>query len=769
MLHKTVGKNQCAFRVQNRSALPQRLGAWAHSLFAKLSAGPAAAPAVPGALAAAEIAAEMRRFAEIGTRLESSLDDLKQLKRLVRQNEAHLHDLLDCQTDCIVRLDAFGKVKFVNLAFCRAFGVTRDGVLGKPLALDIVDGDPEQPVSVSGARRQRRSTQAIATPFGTRWFEWDEHIIPGAESGVIEVQATGRDVTERLAVEAELKEARIQAEAANRAKSRFLAAMSHEIRTPMNGILGMVGLLGDTSLTAEQRTYTSAVERSARTLLTLIDEILDFSKIEADKLSLHAAPFALDECVQSVVELLSQRAQEKGIRLGWAIDPALPREIVGDEVRLRQIITNLVGNAIKFTDKGGVLVTVSRSADVALKGDKELGIAIAVEDTGIGISKEQLARLFNEFEQADEAVERRAGGTGLGLVISKRLAVAMGGDVTVTSVPGQGSTFTASIRAERAPVSERVLDTAPADAAQHVLLGLDNPVERRALRLTLEGAGIPLEDGPASQASMLVTAAARAGEPFTAVLIDSALGAQTAGVVLAHARKKARERSVTGIVLVDTGAKAEFEAFRQVGFDAYLTRPFRPRSLLAHLTAPAHAVRQAQDPALPDGTGRVTAPSAGVVAHPQPHATAAPLLGWSPSVLLVEDNDINALLARTLLQRMGCTLHHARNGREAVDVMEAVVAGRQAPFDIVLMDSHMPVMDGLAATKLIHELFAGQGPGGAARPPIVAVTANAFEEDRRRCLAAGMDDYLAKPFEPADLQALLERWKPKMPASTQAA
>lgn len=767
MLHKTVGKNQCAFRVQNRSALPRRLGTWAQSLLVRLSGRPAAAPFDPAAMTAIDLATEMRRFADIGTRLESSLDDLKQLKRLVRQNEAHLHDLLDCQTDCIVRLDAFGRVKFVNLAFCRAFGVTRDAVLGKPLALDIVDGDPEQPVSVSGARRQRRSTQAIATPFGTRWFEWDEHIIPGAESGVIEVQATGRDVTERLVVEAELKEARIQAEAANRAKSRFLAAMSHEIRTPMNGILGMVGLLGDTTLTAEQRTYTSAVERSARTLLTLIDEILDFSKIEADKLSLHAAPFALDECVQSVVELLSQRAQEKGIRLGWAIDPALPREIVADEVRLRQIITNLVGNAIKFTDTGGVLVTVSRNPDVASKGDKDLGIAFAVEDTGIGISKEQLARLFNEFEQADEAVERRAGGTGLGLVISKRLAIAMGGDVTVTSVPGQGSTFAASIKAERGANSERALDAVAADGTHHVLLGLDNPVERRALRLTLEGAGIPLEDGPACEASMLVTAAARAGEPFTAVLLDSALGAQTAGIVLAHARKKARDQGVTGIVLVDTGAKAEFEAFRQVGFDAYLTRPFRPRSLLAHLAAPAQAARPVLEAAIPEAA---VAPLAVAPAPTgQQTSAAAPALGWTPSVLLVEDNDINALLARTLLQRMGCTLHHARNGREAVDAMEAVVAGRQAPFDLVLMDSHMPVMDGLAATKAIHDLFATSEQSGIRRPPIVAVTANAFEEDRRRCLAAGMDDYLAKPFEPADLQALLERWKPKIPASTQAA
>ncbi|MDX2205351.1 MAG: ATP-binding protein [Hyphomicrobiaceae bacterium] len=710
-------------------------------------AAPASAPAD-----AAGLAAEVRRFADIGVRLEASLDDLKQLKQLVRQNEVHLHELLDCQSDCIVRRGATGNVKFVNLAFCRAFGLTREEVLGRPLALTIVGGDPAQPLSIPGAQRQRRLVQAIATPSGQRWFEWDEHVISGSEAGLREVQATGRDITERLAVEAELKEARVQAEAANRAKSRFLAAMSHEIRTPMNGILGMAALLNETSLTSEQRTYTDAVERSARTLLRLIDEILDFSKIEADKLTLHPASFDLDECVQGVVELLSQRAREKGIRLGWAIDAALPAVVVGDEVRVRQIITNLLGNAIKFTDKGGVLITVSRSDAIGPHGEDGIGLAIAVEDTGIGIGTEQLARLFNEFEQADEAVERRAGGTGLGLVISKRLAMAMGGDVTVASTPGKGSTFTAHVRVGRAPGSGRVAP--PAAALEvHALLALDNPIERRALRLTLEGAGIPLEDAPACDAATLLTAATRAGEPFTALIVDCAIGADTAGVLLKHARRKARMRQVTGIVLVDTGAKAEFEAFREAGFDAYLTRPFRPRSVLAQLSA-----RAASEPAASEAATPVAAP-----------AQAA--LAWQPNVLLVEDNDINGLLARTLLQRMGCAVHHARNGREAVAAMEAVVAGRLAAFDIVLMDQHMPVLDGLAATGLIRELFAGPEARGKGliRPPIVAVTANAFEEDRRRCLASGMDDYLAKPFDPCDLQALLERWRPRPPGSTQAA
>ncbi len=749
MLHKTVRKNQCAFHVQNRSALLRRLHAW---LSARAPAGaPEARHAGP---AAPELAAEIRRFSEIGSRLEQGLDELKSLQWQMRQNEARFRDLLDCQSDCIVRRDAFGNVTFANQAFCATFGIVREEAIGKPLSLSVVDGERVAPLAIGGSLRHRRVVQALATPSGTRWFEWEEHIIPAAETGMLEVQGTGRDITDRLVAEAELKEARSQAEAANRAKSRFLAAMSHEIRTPMNGILGMTGLLNDTSLTPEQRTYATAVERSARTLLTLIDEILDFSKIEADKLRFTAQPFALDDSVQAVVELLAQRAHEKGIRLAWAIDPTLPTKLVGDEVRLKQVVTNLVGNAIKFTDQGGVLVTVQRAGSVDLRSDEDIGIAIAVEDTGIGIGKDQQAHLFNEFEQADEAVERRAGGTGLGLAISKRLAMAMGGDVTLASSPGKGSTFTASFRFQRVRVQSATKPSTALD--QHVLLAIDNTVERRALRLTLEGAGVPLEDGATCDASVLVSAAARAAEPFTTLMLDSAMGAETAGVVLAHARKKAKNRHVTGIVLLDTGAKSDFDNFRRVGFNAYLTRPVRPASVLAHLGGKLQA--ESAEP-LAEPHAEPAAPTQDQTQQ----AVAAATLTWQPSVLLVEDNDINALLARTLLQRLGCSVHHARNGREGVDAMEAVVAGSRAAFDIILMDQHMPVLDGLAATGLVKALYAG--PEARARsltcPPIVAVTANAFEEDRRRCLAAGMDDYLAKPFEARDLEALLERWRPR--------
>jgi PAS domain S-box-containing protein len=683
---------------------------------------------------------EFDRFIRVGERLERGLEELKDIQWEIRENEARYRDLLDSQADVILRRDGEGRLTFVNQAFCRVFGLQRSAVLGSVFTPRVLSGEQPSDLVPGGSVRQQRYTQEIETASGPRWFEWEAHTVSTAKSSVAEVQCVGRDITERRRTEAELHEARKQAEAANRAKSRFLAAMSHEIRTPMNGIIGMTALLCDTELVPEQRTYARAIERSARTLLTLIDEILDFSKIEADKLQLNSAPVTLGECVQGVVELLAPKAYEKNIDIAWAIDPATPRPVLGDEVRLRQVVTNLVGNAIKFTDAGGVLVTIApnRAGREPVRAD-EVEIAITVEDTGIGIAGEVLPSLFSEFEQADAAVKRRQGGTGLGLAISRRLVRAMGGDITVVSQAGSGSTFTAIVRLKRAAGSAGgTPSAATAAAGRHVLLALDRPVERRALRLALEGHRIPLEEATVAGAAQIVTQAAGNAAAFDTVVVDGRSGREGAARLLAGARA-ARGGSVLGIVVLDTAAKADFGQFRDAGFDAYLVRPVRPQSLLTHM-----GVRTGERDGSPmqekaERTFRLRTGSG------------------TARVLLAEDNDINALLARRVLEKAGCDVKLCVNGREAVDAFRRVLEGREAAFDVVLMDAHMPVLDGLEATRQIKQLYA-EHDGGLKPPPIIAVTANAFDDDRRRCLAAGMDDYLAKPFDPGELHGLLDKW-----------
>jgi PAS domain S-box-containing protein len=684
-----------------------------------------------------DITREFDRFVRIGERLERSLEELKDLQWQIRDNEARYRDLLDNQADVILRRDGEERLTFVNQAFCRVFGRERSTVLGKPFRPRVLAGDEACPLAPGAAIRHQRYVQQIETAAGARWFEWEERAVPAADDAVPEVQSVGRDITEARRVQAQLTEARRQAEAANRAKSRFLAAMSHEIRTPMNGILGMTGLLEETDLSPEQRTYADAVDRSARTLLTLIDEILDFSKIEAGRLALKSEPLSVEECVQGVVELLAPKAYEKGIEIAWAIDPAVPRALLGDDVRLRQILTNLVGNAVKFTDKGGVLVTAGvlpPSSGKPLPADATM-LAIAVEDSGVGIAPDALPSLFLEFVQADATVRRRHGGTGLGLAISRRLAQAMAGDILVASEPGKGSTFAAVVRLRyaegQAPAGPRAVA-----CTRHVLLALDQPVARRAVGLALEGAGIPFEAASLAEAGRLVDAAAATGEPFTSLLVDASFGHEDAVRLLTHARDAAPGQSVQGIVVLDTTGRAGFAELQKAGFDAYLVRPVRPRSLLAAIETGFTDLRE-------------TAPVAAVQPGPDQRSRKA------PSVLLVEDNEINALLARRLLEKSGCTVRACGNGSEAVEIFRRIVAGTLPAVDLVLMDIQMPVLDGLEAARAIRHLYAGRD---LRCPPIVAVTANAFEEDRLQCLDAGMDDYLTKPFDRDELDRLLNRW-----------
>ena len=709
------------------------------------------------------------RFSELCDTLERRIEHLQDAHWEISESDIRYRDLLDSQSDVILRRDAAGNLTFVNSAFVKTFGLSASDSVGKPFTPVVTSNDDVAPLTTTDTERNRRYSIEIETASGRRWFAWEDQLAAAAD-GSLEVQSVGRDITDERRRSLELAEARDAAELANRAKSRFLAAMSHEIRTPMNGILGMSSLLDETSLSDEQRTYVGAVQQSARALLKLIDEILDFSKIEAGKLVLSNAPFSIERAAQNVVELLSPRAHEKGLELALIVEPSLRETLIGDEARVRQILLNLLSNAVKFTDRGGITVRISGRpvADASA-----MRLTIAVEDSGIGLSAEDMRRLFREFEQADAAQRRQQGGTGLGLAISKQLAMAMGGDISVASTPGQGSTFTAEIVLDCAEMERATERTIGPHKRECVLLAFDRYIERGSLACMLRAAGHSVIESDVAAAEQAVSAAAAGGRPVTRVIVDVAGDATSAGRLLAAARLSNMTGEVIGLVTVNVLARAGLSAFRRNGFERYLVRPVRTSTLLQQITATPNAATRGghgdaveSDEITPDTALEGSAPLGRGTHFPERHDGPA-------TVLLVEDNEINALLARRVLERSGCAVVHCSDGAQGVARARAGHAGTAAAVDLILMDIFMPGMDGITAAAEIRadsRSEAAVSCGGEQRcPPIVALTANAFPEDRARYLEEGFDDYLAKPFDTQDLAALLARWLPPSRAIATAA
>ncbi len=653
--------------------------------------------------------ARIRRMKAELRELETRLDEAADRNWEIREAQERTASFLEAQDDVIVRRDADGAINYVNDAYCALAGRSREDLVASAFTLPVLE-QSETTVMADGARAY---DQKIAAIDGARWIAWREVTVRA--DGASEMQSVGRDVTDRVLIERALAVARDQAEAANRAKSRFLTMVSHEIRTPLNGILGMADLLGDTALTPEQTTYLKAVKTSGETLLSLIEEVLDFSKIEAGRLDLAVRPFLLAAFVEEVVELLGPRAQEKGLEIGCYVDERLPARVVGDAARLRQVLFNLAGNAIKFTEKGGVSIVVEPAAQPDM-------ISIAVSDTGIGISLQDQARIFLEFEQADRSSTRKFGGTGLGLTISNRIVESMGGAIAVESTPGQGSTFRVTVALPSADEAGIPALAVPDLRGSDILIIAPALTEASLIARHLQRWGAYTKIVPDEK----VAAAILPERIWSALLVDHVLGTE-ASRELAHAAASVPQR----IVLVTPAMRTELGALKAAGFTGYLIKPVRAASLAARLST--------NDGFESGGVSDIAEP---------PSAAHA---GGGLSILVAEDNDINALLTRALLIKLG---HHptvAANGAAAIECWLAARAGH-APFDRILMDLHMPGMDGLEAARRIR---ANEAEIGASRTPILALTANASAEDREACLAAGMDGFLVKPLDRERLAAAL--------------
>jgi two-component system sensor histidine kinase/response regulator len=644
-----------------------------------------------------------------------------------------LATIVEQSSEAIWTKDLAGVVTSWNSGAAAMFGYTPEEAVGR--ALDVSGSAPEE----EEARRRRLmagekfSYDARAMTRSRTAIDIQVAVAPLLDDAnqCIGSIAVARDVTQNKRSAEALRLAREAAEAANHAKSSFLARMSHEIRTPMNGVLGMTELLLETGLTSTQRKYAETVQRSGQNLLGIINDLLDFSKIEAGKLELENVDMDLRRTIEDVVDLLAERAHEKGLELACSIPADLATHVKGDPLRLGQVLTNLVGNAIKFTEQGAVVIRVAAVED----GAKRAVMRFEVSDTGVGISPEAQTRIFEEFSQADGSTTRKHGGSGLGLAISKQLVEMMGGSIHVESALGTGSKFwfTSSFekqeRQEHQPMGMLT--------GVRALVVEASAINRGILHSQMSNWGMSLRVCAAPQeATELLAEAASRGAPYDIAIIDLGLPGMDAFDLARTIKARSEIAKVRLVVL--TRRQADVKNARDAGIDACLAKPVRQTVLYECLVNVMAGQPQ-------------EAIAAPVVSEPANPAAA----GTRGDILVVEDNLINQQVALGILQIQGYRVTVVNNGREALE------AHAQGAFDLILMDCHMPEMDGFEATRAIRATERTTGK----RMPIVALTANAMAQDREACLAAGMDDHLSKPFSMVTLQDMLDRWMPKSVAS----
>ncbi|MEK6289197.1 MAG: PAS domain S-box protein [Acidobacteriota bacterium] len=676
----------------------------------------------------------LEMMSSIGSQI-GQFAERKQAEKELRESEAQLQAILDNSTAVIYLKDVQGRYVLINRRFETLFHVTKREVAGKTdydiFPREMAEAFRANDLAVLEAGAPLESEEIAPHEDGPHTYLSIK--VPLRDSAGVPYAICGisTDITERKGMEADVAKARDVALESARLKAEFLANMSHEIRTPMNAVIGMTGLLLDTNLTAGQREYAETVRSSAEALLTLINDILDFSKIEAGKLTFEKMDFDLRNAVEGAVDLVAEAAQAKGVELFSLVYSDVPTQLRGDPGRLRQVLTNLLSNAIKFTEQGEVIVRATKESEIG----SSIVLRFAVSDSGIGIPEEAQRRIFEAFSQADGSTTRRYGGTGLGLAISRQLVEMMGGQIDVESAPGKGSTFWFTARFERQPEDSARPQPPRANLeAVRVLVVDDNATNRKLVHEQITSWG--MRNGTAEngeQALAVLRDEAAAGDPYFIAILDMQMP-EMDGLMLSRAIKSDPAIAGTRLLMMTSLGRRDDAAIREAGVELCLTKPVK-QSHLFDCLATLVGDRVFQEP-----------PRQGLPAQIS-HEGREPL-----RILVAEDNIVNQKVALRQLQRLGYAADGVANGLEVLDALERI------HYDVVLMDCQMPEMDGYEATRQIR-----RREGDLRHTTVIAMTANALESDRQKCLAAGMDDYISKPVKQDVLSAMLERWTRGLP------
>jgi PAS domain S-box-containing protein len=666
--------------------------------------------------------------------------------RLARQNaiqqflesRKQLSSVVNTARDGILTINEKGQVVFWNSAARSLFHYGEEEAYKLPFDALLAPGNSAKDLFAAAAADAARDgheqhlTEFDAVTSNGSVFP-AEMSVASWETGAGKFHtAILRDISGRREAEAVLKQAMIDAEQASEAKSAFLANMSHEIRTPMNGVIGMTELLASTELSPQQRKFVRTIATSGDALLALINDILDLSKIEAGKFDLEIINFNIRSMIEDVTDLLATKAQAQGLAFSGFLDLDVCEFVQGDPTRLRQILINLVGNAIKFTESGEVAIRGSLQSET----DTEMVVRFDVRDTGIGIAPEAQAKLFESFTQEDVSTTRKFGGTGLGLSICKKLAEMMGGEIGVESVKGEGATFWFTAKLLKQPEMELELPVQPVDiSGKKVLVIDDHATNREIMRLELESWGCFVSEAyRAKRAIEMVAAAEEAGAPFDILLVDMQMpemDGEEFGRAIAAKHKSSRPAMV---MLTSIGDRGDAKRVKEIGFQAYLTKPVKQAEL-----------RDCIGTVLAKDCARESGASTSLVTK----HTISEGRRYNLRVLLADDNRINRLVAVSMLEKLGVEVETAENGVQALEMLN----GHEQEYAMVFMDCQMPEMDGFEATSKIRANEHGEG-----HIPVIALTANALQGDREKCLSAGMDDYLSKPLKLDSLRGALERW-----------